>query len=773
MKTQLTFSLWRWIALAVIAAPLLSGCGGGSSASSSNSSNSAPRLAVTLGGEVRSGAIGADASATVGRDVLLNGSGSSDADGDALTFSWSVIAKPATSALTIAVNAGAQVIVKPDVAGTYVFSLKVTDSKGASSEQRAIVVVDNTPPVSTPTVVVVGNVTPQPYDAGHSALEASVGYVVSLNGGNSSDPAGKALTYAWSLGSKPAASAAQLNSANSNIAQFSPDVLGEYVVKLTVTNTTGETSFFTTTVSVKNNRPVANIGSNATPVALPAGPAVRLPANTVLTLRGGASADADGDTITYAWSIVEKPAGSAAALSAANTVNVQLTPDLDGRYVVQLRATDPSGAYSEQRVSIEVGPIAPVAVIDRSNMTTLAGSSVSASAALSYDEDGHSLTYAWAIDARPVGSAATIASPASSTLSFTPDVAGTYVISMTVNDGKRSSIAYVNVRALNSIASSVSLPFAPLEARYSRGLDRLVIIATNPNALKIVDPFTGNIKTVILPTAVRSLQLSADGKLAAVLHEGALSLVDLQAATLVRTSATLGKQTDSFITNDGIAYLIGNSNGGWADTSVLVLNARTGEKVSELGWASGTFYGTQKGIFAASKNKAFLISEGLSPSDISYFTIDPKTNKVLTSGDSPYHGDYPMSSPMFLSETEDLVFTRSGNFFQTSTLKYAGSLNLIGSIASMSNSMAMDETLVLTSVGVAYPYGAINYQPAYKSYTGALFLPGTDLPLPEIGGQQSYGIGIYHSANGHHVALVQTGSAVPNAQGIQYYVTYR
>ncbi|MFC0168160.1 PKD domain-containing protein [Pseudoduganella danionis] len=857
---------------ALMLVALLSGCGGGSGASALPA-NTAPHVAMLLGGQVRAGAAGADASATVGSDVLLSGAGSTDAEGDALSYNWTIVSKPSTSALVLGASSGAQVTVKPDVGGTYVFNLKVTDSKGASSEQHATLLVDNSAPVSAivvsvsytaqpvikptqsvsvgaaivldasastdpdgdpvtnswqileqpalskaalviggktarlvvdavglykvrargtdpkgaysdtvyvfdasnqaPALVLVGNVTPQALDAGKSSLQASVGYVVSLNGSASSDPAGKALSYAWTLSSKPAASALQLNGTNAPILQFAPDVLGEYVVKLTVSNSTGETSFYSTTVSVNNNRPLASISSNATPVALPSGPSVRYPANTVITLRGGASSDADGDPITYAWSLVEKPAGSGTTLSSASSVNVQLTPDKDGLYGVLLRTTDPSGAYSEQRLNVEVGTYAPVAVVDRSAITTLAGTTVTASAALSYDEDGDKLSYAWALDAYPVGSRAAIASPSGPNLSFTPDMAGTYVASVTVSDGKRSSIAYVTVRVLAAISGTLELPFVPLEARYSRGLDRLVVVASNPNTLKIVDPFTGAIKSVVLPAAVKSLQLSNDGKLAAVLHEGVLSLVDVSSATLLRSSATGGSHTDAFITNSGVAYLIGQTGGQWVRPGVIVLNARTGEKMSELDYANGFFYGTQRGIFAESKNKAFLIAAGLSPSDISYFTVDGKSNAVLSSGDSPYHGDYAMYSPLYLSENQDLVFTAAGNYFQSETLRYAGRLDMTGQLTSLSHSVAMDETLALASTGGSYPDYAVSYPTVYKRYTGALLLPAPDLTLPLIGGVQSYGVGIFHSADGHHVALVQTGSAQQNAQGVKYYLTYR
>ena len=58
------------------------------------------------------------------------------------------------------------------------------------------------------------------------------------------------------------------------------------------------------------------------------------------------------------------------------------------------------------------------------------------------------------------GSSATpIATPNTATLSFVPDVAGMYVASVTVSDGKSASLAYVTIRALNSTPSQVTLPF--------------------------------------------------------------------------------------------------------------------------------------------------------------------------------------------------------------------------------------------------------------------------------------------------------------------------
>jgi hypothetical protein len=346
------------------------------------------------------------------------------------------------------------------------------------------------------------------------------------------------------------------------------------------------------------------------------------------------------------------------------------------------------------------------------------------------------------------------------------------VASVTVSDGKTSSVAYLTLKVLASVTTNVPLSFVPLESRYSKGLDKLILTATNPNTLKIIDPFTALTKTVLLPAGVKAMNLSPDGKLAAVLHEGIVSLVDLDAALLIRSTATGGSQTDAFVTNAGMLYLIGQTGGQWVDQAVTVIDGRTGVNYNEtLGLGPWIFYGTQQGIYSPIKNKVFLMESGLSPADINFFSISPATGAVTNSGDSPYHGDYNMSAPLFLSSNEDLLFTAAGTYYHTDTLKYAGKFNVTGSVLSMSH--ASDELIMLQAGYGSYPGYERTYEASYQRFVGALFLPDTAINLPVISAAQSYGISLFHSANGNHVALVQTGSATQNATGVKYYVTTR
>ena len=65
-----------------------------------------------------------------------------------------------------------------------------------------------------------------------------------------------------------------------------------------------------------NHAPVANAGAD-----------VSVTTGQLVALNGSGSSDPDGDTLTYAWTIVSAPSGSTAALVGATTVAPTLTPD--------------------------------------------------------------------------------------------------------------------------------------------------------------------------------------------------------------------------------------------------------------------------------------------------------------------------------------------------------------------------------------------------------------------------------------------------------------
>src|SRR5262249_27670822 len=97
---------------------------------------------------------------------------------------------------------------------------------------------------------------------------------VRLDGSGSSDPRGQALTFLWDFTSTPAASAASLQNATTVSPSFVADQVGEFIVRLTVTDAAGHTATDSVTVSVSAPVDVApTITLNPTDVSIVAGQA--------------------------------------------------------------------------------------------------------------------------------------------------------------------------------------------------------------------------------------------------------------------------------------------------------------------------------------------------------------------------------------------------------------------------------------------------------------------------------------------------------------------
>lgn len=315
--------------LAVLLVSLLSlaGCGGGGSDSSAtaptptgSSGAITPPAAPTPTAPVSNTAPVANAgqaqSVLTGATVTLDGSASTDADSNQLTYAWTLTAKPSNSTAVLSSAATPKPTFVADVAGEYTFSLLVNDGKvdSTASTTKVSAAVANAAPVAS---------------AGTSQNSVT-GQLVTLDGSGSSDANGDTLTYSWVL-DRPTGSAASLLDATSVKPTFVPDIAGTYTATLLVND--GKVSSLpvstTVTVTLANAAPVANAGA-----------AKRAVFGSTVTLDGSGSKDANGDSLTYAWTLTSKPAGSQAVLSADNTVSPSLVTDLEGTYVASLVVSD-------------------------------------------------------------------------------------------------------------------------------------------------------------------------------------------------------------------------------------------------------------------------------------------------------------------------------------------------------------------------------------------------------------------------------------------------
>ena len=365
--------------------------------------------------------------------VTLDGSASSDANGDALTYAWILTSKPAGSSAVLSAVTAVKPTFTADQPGNYVGTLTVSDGRLTSTASTIAV------------TATVANVAPVA-NAG-LAQNVSTGAVVTLDGSASSDANGDALTYAWTMTGKPAGSTAGLGNPTSPKPTFTADVAETYVATLTVSD--GKLSSAVQTVAV--TAAVANVA----PVAN-AGTAQNVSTGTVVTLDGSASSDANGDALTYAWTMTGKPAGSTAGLGNPTSPKPTFTADVAETYVATLTVSDGklSSAVQTVAVTAAVANVAPVANAGTAQNVTI-GSLVTLDGSASSDANNDPLTYAWTLTSRPAGSTASLGNPTAPRPTFTSDLAGSYVGTLTVSDGKAFSAG--STVAITAVAPKLSL----------------------------------------------------------------------------------------------------------------------------------------------------------------------------------------------------------------------------------------------------------------------------------------------------------------------------
>jgi len=264
---------------------------------------------------------------------------------------------------------------------------------------------------------------------------------------------------------------------------------------------------------------------------------------------------------------------------------------------------------------------------------------------------------------------------------------------------------------------------------------------------------------------VKAMSLSADGQLAGVLHEGIVSLVDLAAGTLIRSTATGGSHTEVFTANSGIVFVTGQTGGQWVTPAMVAINGRTGATIGN-GGGFAVVYGTTRGVLSESLGKLFTLSDGLSPAQLYWTGVNTANGSFTgTNGQSPYWGDYSVSNPLWLSSDDSLLFTAAGTYFRTADLVYAG--NLGTSILSVSHSSAAAEAVALSGS----VYG--QYPEVLKRFTGSQLFPAADVRLPLIGDAERALVAVFHNKDDKRVTVVQTGSNQAQARNVQYFLVMR
>ena len=361
--------------------------------------------------------------------VTLDGSTSSDPDGDALTYAWTQVGPPTvtltnqnTSMATFTAPSG----LTDDVVLT--FTLTVTDDPGGLSHSDTVeitVTAGTTPPANRAPTANAGN-----------TQTVNEGASVTLNGSGSTDPEGQPLSYLWA---QVGTQTVNLTNETTSMATFTaPSGLTDNAL-LTfslIVNDQIQSSALADTVVIT----VMAAAANQPPIA-DAGPAQSVAENTLVTLDGSTSNDPDGDALTYLWT---QTGGSPTVVltnerTAAPTFTAPsgLTDDVVLTFTLTV-TDDPGGLSHSGTVMITIQGPAPTAdagtndSVEEGDTVTLTGSGTGTPP----------LTYLWAQINAGAGEQVILTNETTSMATFTAPnlVANTdLTFQLTVTSGTQSS----------------------------------------------------------------------------------------------------------------------------------------------------------------------------------------------------------------------------------------------------------------------------------------------------------------------------------------------
>ncbi|MBF0500233.1 MAG: hypothetical protein HQM09_08875 [Candidatus Riflebacteria bacterium] len=263
----------------------------------------------------------------------------SDPDGDSVSLFWS-----APSGLLSTTTGALITWTAPGTEGSFIVTVKATDSKGASTVTTVpITVFSNHAPV-----VAIVSTSTQSIQGGSLALVASA-----------TDPDGDPLTLVWttSAGSLSATSA-------NNTTWTAPMQYGSSTVTVTASDGRGGVASTSLVLYVPN--PV-----NQSPVILALTPTLTSTFEGQNVSITAAATDPDGDSLTYTWTTT---GGSCNPQGAVNTTWIPGSGP--ATYSVDCTVTDGRGGSAKASVQINVIPVLNLAVGEHSIIDIAAGASV-------------------------------------------------------------------------------------------------------------------------------------------------------------------------------------------------------------------------------------------------------------------------------------------------------------------------------------------------------------------------------------------------------------
>src|SRR3989454_513881 len=343
--------------------------------------------------------------AIVSSPVAFDASGSSDPDGNIVSYAWNFGDSTGASGVSVAHTYL--------TFGTFNATLTVTDNESfMATAYRHIVV--RAPPIASFTA------TPSP---------AVVGASVTFDASGSHDPDGMIVSYTWEFGDSTGGTGVVATHAYANP--------GVFTVNLSVIDNQALSSSATHQVTV-NARPHAAF--QFAPTTVYVGISVTFDAST--------STDPDGSIASYAWSFGDGSSGTGVQASHVFAAK--------GTFQIRLAVVDNDGLSNETTRTLAIPDRAPQITSSTPGVgpLTIDAGATQTFTVIAWDPDGDVLMYTWRVDGAAAGGNL-------SALNFASTTPGAHTVNVTASDGSlvASREWTVTVVAAGYLALVTSWPF--------------------------------------------------------------------------------------------------------------------------------------------------------------------------------------------------------------------------------------------------------------------------------------------------------------------------
>jgi len=327
------------------------------------------------------------ANPATGVPITFDASGSSDPNGDTLTYAWDFgdgttgSGKTITHTYTTAKDYTVTLVVKDSKNNANDFGASASLVSQLTTTKKVLSIgISNKLPVAS---VTVNGVNVNKGDV----LTFSRGEAINLDASKSSDPDGQIASVSWGMGDGGA-------SKTGKTVTHSYTTDGKYDVIVKVTDDLGGETQFGFAISISNKLPVAKVTANGTNINK--GDELKFSIHESIAIDTSGSSDPDGQVASVSWTLGDGTQKSGKTITHSYST--------EGSYNVAVKLTDDTGGETTFTFTINIGNSPPVADIRIGDKTISNGDTVKDialnketkfDASHSYDYEGSIKSVTW------------------------------------------------------------------------------------------------------------------------------------------------------------------------------------------------------------------------------------------------------------------------------------------------------------------------------------------------------------------------------------------